>query len=334
MLNCCESSNPLDLRVIPDSTWLDSIRFVGKNGFESQIQNNNSSSYSDFSDSEDDFHKDLCFLPDTDGDDLEEKILNIEETPYLESIFRSYRRNESIKVFRKDYLENVQKDFTPTDRNTAIEWMLSTTTTLFLDIQIILIGAKMFDFIIMNYTVPRSKIMLYAATCLFVASKIEEEDSQNLCQQIALLVNDVTVDDIVAAELDILQLLRFNISFITPFMYVEHLFKRSDFEDQKNYLLAKDLIEASLYASILSDEFEHYTSETIAYSAISIAYTTLGLKFNKISAEKLPELNECISYIKKALANAYDLKTSAISLLFPHLMHIVLINFPSEKNSN
>lgn len=244
---------------------------------------------------------------------------NNEDSPiiYEHAMIVEYKKQESLHRFKNNALPGFNKNYTENDRDILTNWILFTSISLSLTHYTVAVASKIFDYLIESFPLDRNELKIYAATAIFIASKLEEEDTNDICDQLSSAIGDPAKTLIVKTELKILRFLNWNVNFITPFMYIEHFIAHKTSKNSHDLILKlKQLSKAITYSFMLNHASMQFTSFEIACNIFELClYYTHETHIQ-------PD-NECIRHILKSLTIAFD-ENGALRSKFPYLVSIFI----------
>ncbi|CAD8136035.1 unnamed protein product [Paramecium octaurelia] len=157
------------------------------------------------------------------------------------------------------------------------------TETLFLTISII-------DRVLEIHQISKSKFQLYGVTALFIASKYEEVYSVPHVKDLVYVCdNAYTKEEILATEGKIISLLGFDLLTTSPLRML-NVYQETAKLDQKNYMLARYLIELS----ILEYSMIQFSNNVLACASIYLVHKIRRIhpSWNQDQMVPLTGLNE------------------------------------------
>jgi hypothetical protein len=106
-------------------------------------------------------------------------------------------------------------------RTKVMAWLFRVSDKMGFQDETLLLSAVLFDRVAALKRIPLREIQLHAATCLWLASKIEEKLTPFLSDFTYLCGAIYSASDFVECEAKILSLLHFSVSSTTPIIYVQ-----------------------------------------------------------------------------------------------------------------
>lgn len=208
-----------------------------------------------------------------------------------------------------------QKDITEHMRAILVDWLVDVhykygfvPETLFLTINLM-------DRYLSKVVISRTFFQLVGITSLFIASKYEEVYVPDIKDFAKVTENAFSVKQILEMEGDILSTLQFDLTYTSPYIFLERYGKLCNFDEKSKYI-AEYLLELSL----LHYKMVKYPPSLLASSAI---YVTL--KINKtwlewpqemICKNKIDDLLECSNDLLKFWINSGKFNLNAVKRKF------------------
>lgn len=73
----------------------------------------------------------------------------------------------------EDYMGNLQKELTPNMRAILVDWLVEVQENFELNHETLYLAIKLVDFYLSKAKIPRERLQLLGATCLFIACKFD-----------------------------------------------------------------------------------------------------------------------------------------------------------------
>ena len=169
---------------------------------------------------------------------LAEKGDVLEVAEYENEIYRTLRQREK----RENHLSFHQTEITFHDRNLLIDSICRVHYKLCLTTNTFYRFLGILDRYFTVAQVPRQKLKVIAAACLFIASKIEDYQPAQSNDLITLLDHAFTQRELYSAEISVINAIRFETTFATPLFYLTH-FMRINGQTKESLLLARYILE-------------------------------------------------------------------------------------------
>jgi hypothetical protein len=204
-----------------------------------------------------------------------------------------------------------QADLTPILRDELIDWMSKIHDRCQISTNGLHIAVGVFDRILSKIQVSKKKLKLLGATSLLIGSKCEDIYPVSFKSLIKVSGNLFREDDIIKCEMEILNLIDYDLCFPTPLFFLT-IFAYIDEQDEITILMARYIAEICLSSS----EFFGARPSAIAGAAMIM----MNIIFeNEIWSEKL------------ALFSGYS---SDNLIIYVHLTHQLLHDSSSKRNQN
>jgi hypothetical protein len=161
------------------------------------------------------------------------------------------------------------------DRNTLVSWMVRVSDEIkFLD-DTLFLSISLFDRARVSYHPRKSHLQLMAATCLWIASKMEESLTPALSDFCYLCSYAYRSQEFIRCERMILTKLNFAVASPTPIFYIEGMIPADD-ED------CKRLARYFALTALFSESYGDLSPSAVAISALFLANAVTG------EAQRLP----------------------------------------------
>lgn len=216
-------------------------------------------------------------------------------SPSAKNLFKVYRCNESHKICNQLKNNTEFSNQFVSSRYLIIEWMIHFSLNTNLNHNVTSMAVKLYDLISSLTSISNERAKLLAGTCLFIANKLEGDEYDSFCQYLITELDNITVDDIVQAELQILKLLKFNTRVITPQMYIEHMI-----DIQASPFIYEKIIVPMIYCLMTTESWTKYSSENIASAIIEIVQTISDVPHN---ISNIQCFRDCFNAIQSILAS-------------------------------
>lgn len=207
--------------------------------------------------------------------DLEaENAKNHFESPDFALGIFEYMKWREEKFEMKPYLstENrFQTGFKIADRRTLVDWMVEFQEIQETNHETLYMAVRLCDHFFSRQKVSRDKLQLYAFVAFLLASKFEERWPPTFDDMTYLSEDTCKGEDFIAAELQMLKVLDFDINIPISYRYLRRYAKCIGME-MKALTVARFYLEATL------QEYEYVCEKQahLAAAALWIAITTLG----------------------------------------------------------
>ena len=135
--------------------------------------------------------------------------------------------------------------------------------------------------------VPNSNFQTVAITCLWVSSKYEDITPPDPCDFSSTTEGKITLDDMIACEREIMNVLNFDIAFPTSIYFLKHFFARMKTSDIRGIFAPIYLI---LTNSLLDLNMCRYQPSLKAASVIYIARRKVAKSIHEIWDRSMVEI--------------------------------------------
>jgi len=196
---------------------------------------------------------------------------------YVRDILETQREREREQKIPDSFL-SLQPEISERHRSALVEWIAKTCAEAHLLNETFFLAIKIVDKIFSTVVVSSAKIQLVGCAALMIASKFEEEYGIRLADLSTACARRYTEADMMKMEQSILNVLNFEILFVTPLHFLRR-FSRAAGNDQKAHGLAKFFAELSAADHLLSPfppsliaAASVYLSRLYTLSALSIPF--------------------------------------------------------------
>jgi len=155
-----------------------------------------------------------------------EHFQDLEYSEFKETFALFNAKNED-KELQPDpeYISNVQFDMTPSCRRTIVEWMFEVRLELDLRSETLHSAVTYFDRTLSKIPICRAQFQALAATCLWIASKIEEVNPPAVSDFAHVCAGAAATQSIICMERIVLDQLQFRMTGISIQMLVQALMR-------------------------------------------------------------------------------------------------------------
>ncbi|XP_058009088.1 G2/mitotic-specific cyclin-1 isoform X6 [Hevea brasiliensis] len=211
-------------------------------------------------------------------DIIEEPILDIDgcdaKNPlavvdYVEDMYASYRKKESFSCVSPNYMEQ-QFDINEKMRAILIDWLIEVHDKFELMKETLFLTVNLIDRFLSQQTVVRKKLQLVGLVAMLLACKYEEVSVPVVGDLILISDKAYNRKEVLEMESLMLNRLQFNMSFPTPYVFMQRFLKAAQC-DKKIELLSFFLIELS----IVEYEMLKFPPSLLAAAAIYTAQCTI-----------------------------------------------------------
>ena len=254
------------------------------------------------------------------GNDVPQQDFGAQYLPkigeYEVPILNKLRQIDKSFHFDFNYCNSIQTNLTRRDRDIITQNILKTGVSCGFSHRIIGLASKIFDRIIQTYPLHRDELNLNAATCLFIANKIEGHEIDDACQVLAQRRTEFKESDIIQQELTICNILNYNIRFVTPFDFLELFLKKDEnLDDYNSYRVLKKLTKAIIYCAMITETSNTFTSEDICMYSLEIANCLMN-------NNPIPTKSSGLSKIYSIALTCFRDPSNLITLIFPNFSQL------------
>ncbi|CAG9324748.1 unnamed protein product [Blepharisma stoltei] len=189
---------------------------------------------------------------------------------YAKDIFSYLHTIEQRYIPQYGYMRS-QRDISEKMRAILIDWLVEVhhkfkllPETLFLTVNII-------DRFLEKEIIPRNQLQLIGVTSMLIASKFEEIYAPEIKDFVYISDKSCSKEEIIRKESEILRVLDFNITTVSPLRFLERYARISNL-NERGYSMAKYFIELS----IIEYKMLRYKASILAASAIYLANKIQG----------------------------------------------------------
>jgi len=203
------------------------------------------------------------------GDENDPRWLTVYVNDIIPNMLYSERQHQ--KQLR-DYMNTVQTQVTSTMREILVDWLVVVMEEYGLSSETLHLAVNYIDRFLSARCVERSKLQLVGLTCLFVASKFEENLPPTVQEFIYIAADTYTRHDVLAMEIVILNNLEFELAAATTKMFCRRFVKAAGANSTLAYLTFY-LSELTLQNYKMTMK---YLPSLIAASSVSLSLITLN----------------------------------------------------------
>ncbi|XP_018424711.1 PREDICTED: G2/mitotic-specific cyclin-B1 [Nanorana parkeri] len=231
------------------------------------------------------FSKALLQMKDVDEDDADNPMLCSE---YVKDIYCYLRELEAEHAVQLDYLKG--EEITGNMRAILVDWLVQVHMRFKLLQETMFMTVSILDRFLQINPVPKKQLQLAGVTAMFIASKYEEIYCPTIGDFSFVTDHTYTKKQIRNMEMQILNVLKFNIGKPLPLHFLRRASKIGEVEAAL-HTLAKYLIELSM----LDYEMVHFPPSQVAAAAFCLSQKVLD------GGEWTPMLQHYMAYSESAL---------------------------------
>ena len=189
-------------------------------------------------------------------------------------------------------------------RAIVVDWLIRVADEMSLLNDTLFCAVSLFDRVIAIHQIKKCHIQLFGATCLWIASKIEETMTPAISDFVFLCNNTYIENEFIECERVIINILHFKIISTNPMFYAQSLVKDAF---SQNYILF------FCKAMILHEDYGNTLPSVIAISSIFLTSVVFGglSKLELIDVD-VSHVVDCVEKIKQTILDAYSKKTGAL----------------------
>jgi hypothetical protein len=192
---------------------------------------------------------------------------------YSHEIFDHLLATEANLMPSFDYIDKIQHDINATMRGILIDWLVEVAEEYKLTSENLYLSTNYVDRYLTIMPVLRGKLQLVGVSCMLIASKYEEIFAPQVEDFVYITDNTYTSAELLHMETIILKALRFNLTAVTPYTFLQRILSLLNCTEQVKHLSAY-LAEIT----IQEYHFLKYQPSTIALSAVILAFYSLDLE--------------------------------------------------------
>ncbi|XP_012065375.1 G2/mitotic-specific cyclin-2 isoform X2 [Jatropha curcas] len=205
-------------------------------------------------------------IVDIDGCDAKNPLAVVD---YVEDLHAYYRKIENFSCVSPDYMEQ-QFDINEKMRAILIDWLIEVHDKFELMKETLFLTVNLIDRFLSQQPVVRKKLQLVGLVAMLLACKYEEVSVPVVGDLILISDKAYNRKEVLEMENLMLNKLQFNMSFPTPYVFMQRFLKAAQ-SDKKLELLAFFLIELSL----VEYEMLKFPPSLLAAAAIYTAQCTI-----------------------------------------------------------
>ncbi|KAL9652828.1 hypothetical protein ABK040_010860 [Willaertia magna] len=187
-------------------------------------------------------------------------------TAYIKEIVKHYKHIESKYMPNPNYMTAVQEDIQPHMRTILVDWLVDVHYKFRLLPETLYLCMNLMDRFLGEAKISRQKLQLVGVTSLFIASKYEEILCPLLSDFVKVTKEAYDKEELLRMERCILQTLDFNLTVVTPNVFLKRYIKCAKCNDIQTFI--------AYYASelaLMEYKMLVFSPSTIACGAIYLA---------------------------------------------------------------
>ncbi|KAL0230456.1 hypothetical protein PCE1_004016 [Barthelona sp. PCE] len=217
----------------------------------------------------------FAVIPETPLFDLDLCVVNVDHqrfvSTYAREIFAYLKEREQDMAPNPELFTTVQLDIKPWMRSVLVEWLAEVTSEYQCTNDTLFLAVSFLDRVLSKRPVFRERLQLLGATCLFIASKLEEVDALTLSDFIFVCAETYSKQEFLEMERLVLNTLEFTLHVPTAKSFIRR-FCRAAHGSSTMFLLAYYLLELTL----LSNELLAFPPSKRAASCVFLAKYNLN----------------------------------------------------------
>lgn len=168
------------------------------------------------------------------------------DTKYSKQLTQALLEREELYLQPAGTYSAVQVEVSLDDHAELVDWMAEVVYIQELQIDVLYLGVHIMDCVLRLKPMKRKSFQLLGATCIFLASKLEEVQAISSDTIARLAGNAFRVDDLVKMEIFITAVLDYTITIPTRLQFIDRIFFAADL-NSKEIVFSKYLLELSLH---------------------------------------------------------------------------------------
>jgi hypothetical protein len=238
---------------------------------------------------------------------------------YLSDILTNFSLEESIFTTDKSLLD-IQNEVTDRMRATVVDWIIDIHNKFKLRSETLFLAVSIMDNYLTVKHVKKTKLQLIGVASLFIACKYEEIFCPEIRDFVFIMDNVFDNRDITKMEVDILKVLKFNLTMPSTLRFFEILAIKFNLPD-KDFQYGKYLLELYLLDSKYRNYLPSHISMCIIYILTRLSYPEKACSILNLFKSEEGLINCCIDIsfllenIKTSPYNALNKKYKGIENL-------------------
>jgi len=243
-------------------------------------------------------------------------------------VFRNMLEIEEFYLAASNYFQIVQQEIKPNMRQIVTSWMLEVCMDQNCHANVFLLSCNIMDRFLSQLGIKKSQFQLVAAATMFIASKLADPCPITGTELVRYTNDTYNLTELLEMELLILSKLKWDLSAVTPYDFLEHLLRQLQ-EDgallqehsTSNRLLQEEQFKKNTERIILNCaqefRFSLYTPSMLSSAAIATA-AALGMNTDS-SRDSDFDINELVRRLQILTRVDYDYLVTCINEMHENL---------------
>jgi len=244
-------------------------------------------------------------------------------------VFRNMLDIEEFYLAASNYFQIVQQEIKPNMRQIVTSWMLEVCMDQNCHANVFLLSCNIMDRFLSQLGIKKSQFQLVAAATMFIASKLADPCPITGTELVRYTNDTYNLTELLEMELLILSKLKWDLSAVTPYDFLEHLLRQlqedggflHQDDSNSNRLLKEEQFKKNTERIILNCaqefRFSLYTPSMLSSAAIATA-AALGMTTNG-GQESDFDINELVRRLQMLTRVDYDYLVSCINEMHENL---------------
>jgi len=234
-------------------------------------------------------------------------------------VFQNMLDIEEFYVAATNYFQNKQSEIKPHMRKIVTDWMLEVCLDQNCHADVFLLSCNVMDRFLSQLNIRKNQFQLVAASTIFIASKLVDPCPITACDLIKYTDNTYQVTELLEMELLILSRLKWDLSAITPYNFLEYLLRLLAESSSLDSTVLRRHTENFIILCATEFRFSMYPPSMLSSAALAAAASSLDDNYkeqlqNKSLVQQLQHLtgvendvlNSCIRQIEDTFKTATD----------------------------
>jgi len=179
-----------------------------------------------------------------------------------------------------DYFKTVQTEVKPHMRKIVSDWMLEVTEEQQCQPEVFHLAINYLDRYLATRDIKKSQFQLIASVCMFLASKFKETCPLPAEHLVIYTDYSVKVQDIMQWEMPVLDVLKWDLSAVTPYTILDHILRKVSFGP----ILDPEVVRKHAETFVALAATEHLFS---LKSPVTVAVACLGAAIRGLNPQSL-----------------------------------------------